>query len=238
MIELNLPDRDEENKALCEEFRSTGRCSVPQILKPKSAERLAAYLESHAGWCRLRGLEEDRYDLPPENAQSADPETVRIHEQIERAIAFDPNKRFAFLYDAIPMLPELLDRTQPNPLLELRHALMSAETYAWLCSISGEARFTGIEVQATRFRPGDFLSTHHDGPNADRKIAMVLGLSRDWSIDWGGNLLFLRKNGTIEGITPGFNRLDLFSVPQDHCVARIAPSAPRPRHAISGWFLG
>jgi Rps23 Pro-64 3,4-dihydroxylase Tpa1-like proline 4-hydroxylase len=132
----------------------------------------------------------------------------------------------------------MTSRAPDSPLAELRSALTRPEVFATLTELTGLSPLADVEVQATRYRTGDFLSRHHDGPNADRKIALVLGLSRDWRADWGGNLLFHKADQRLEGIAPGWNRLDLFAVPQDHSVTRVNEAAQRPRLAVSGWFVG
>lgn len=236
-MQLLLPEEPDELAALKQEFFDNGRCSVQPILPEEDAERLANWLETTDGWARIRGLRKQRFDIPPGTDLAGDPQLAEDHRQIDRAIAGDASKSFAFLYDGIPMTPEALAAMPDNPLSELRSAMTDPPVYRWLQELSEEPKLSGVEIQATRFTPGAFLSTHHDGPNEDRKIAAVLGLSRDWSVDWGGNLLFLCAEDGLQGLVPGFNRLDLFAVPQFHCVSPVAPSAPRPRHAISGWFL-
>lgn len=59
----------------------------------------------------------------------------------------------------------------------------------------------------------------------------------EWRPDFGGYLLFLNEDGDIEqGFRPRFNALNLFAVPQKHCVSYVPPFAPMGRFAITGWF--
>ena len=236
-MELLLPE-DDAFVALQQQLDETGRCSIQPILPDEFADALAGYLEASEDWCRIRGIGKQRFDLPPVGARSTDPHVAADHQAIERAIAEDSGKNFAFLYDAIPMTAEALSGAPGTPLAELRRAMTSSTVYRWLVRLTGEPVLDGVEIQATRFTTGDFLSLHHDGPSSDRKIATVLGLSRDWSLDWGGNLLFPSIDERIEGLSPGYNRLDLFSVPQFHSVTAVTAAAPRARLAVSGWFLG
>ena len=37
-------------------------------------------------------------------------------------------------------------------------------------------------------------------------------------------------------MSPGFNTLDVFAVPQLHSVSRVAPEAAYRRYAITGWL--
>lgn len=237
-MELQLPSDAEAFAALQQDFEENGRCSIQPILSEDDAEAFERFLIEYADWARIRGLRNQRFDIPPGTDLSADPQLAEDHRQIEQAIASDASKSFALLYDAIPMTPDTLPQSPDNPLVALRDAMNAPQVFEWMKRLSGEAHITGTEIQATKFGAGDFLSTHHDGPNIDRKIAAVLGLSRDWSVDWGGNLLFLCADDGLQGIIPGFNRLDLFAVPQFHCVSAVSRAAPRPRLAVSGWFVG
>lgn len=235
-MELILPSTSEFT-ALQREFEEAGRCSIQPILAQKDAETLAAYLEQHEGWSRIRGLHELRFDIPAGAEAEFDEATAAQHREIDRQVREDSSKRFAFLYDAISMTQEALASDPDGPLAQLRHAMTSPEFMEGIRTLTGESEISGVEIQATRFRTGDFLSLHHDGPNVDRRIAIVFGFSRDWAPDWGGNLLFPGDRDRLEGVSPGFNRLDLFAVPQFHCVTPVAPSAPRYRHAVSGWYI-
>lgn len=237
MIAFLLPE-GEEFDALQQQLDETGRCSIQPILSEEAAACIEEYLVSSEAWCRIRGIRNQRFDLPPERERDKTPQVLADHRAIDQAIAGDASKSFAFLYDAIPMTEEALAPASDTPLAQLRRAMTDPAVYRWLERLTGEAALTGVEIQATRFTAGDFLSLHHDGPSIDRKIATVLGLSRDWSLDWGGNLLFPSVDERVEGLSPGYNRLDLFMVPQFHSVTAVTAAAPRPRLAVSGWFLG
>lgn len=237
MIALLLPEGD-AFEALQQQLDETGRCSIQPILSDEAAALLEAHLAASEEWCRIRGIGGQRFDLPPEAARDSSPQVLADHRAIDEAIAGDAGKSFAFLYDAIPMTEEARAPDPDSPLAQLRRAMTDPAVYRWLERLTGESALSGVEIQATRFTKGDFLSLHHDGPSTDRKIATVLGLSRDWSLDWGGNLLFPSVDDRVEGLSPGYNRLDLFMVPQFHTVTAVTAAAPRPRLAVSGWFLG
>ncbi|MCR2834525.1 2OG-Fe(II) oxygenase family protein [Parerythrobacter lacustris] len=237
MIAFLLPEGDEFD-ALQQQLDETGRCSIQPILSEEAAAEVEGFLAASEEWCRIRGIGNQRFDLPPERERDPTPQVLEDHRAIDQAIASDSSKSFAFLYDAIPMTEAALTPAPDGLLAQLRRAMTDPAVFRWLERLTGEPALTGVEIQATRFTTGDFLSLHHDGPNVDRKIATVLGLSRDWSLDWGGNLLFPSVDDRLEGLSPGYNRLDLFMVPQFHSVTAVSPAALRPRLAVSGWFLG
>ena len=50
-------------------------------------------------------------------------------------------------------------------------------------------------------------------------------------------MLFHGANGDVEhGLVPRMNVLNLFAVPKRHSVSLVAPFAPAPRLAVTGWF--
>ncbi|PTT81551.1 proline hydroxylase [Pseudomonas sp. HMWF010] len=97
----------------------------------------------------------------------------------------------------------------------------------------------GGRVQASNYRPGDFLTLHDDSHRRDDRLAaFTLGFTREWRPDWGGQLLFHDADGQIErGFMPGFNVLTLFRVPRPHSVAPVAPYAAAKRLSLTGWLV-
>jgi len=121
------------------------------------------------------------------------------------------------------------------------------DMFSWLNSealLEKMARITGINgyrsaiAQATRYKPGDFLTRHQDIVTKEkRKVAFVINLPPRWHPDWGGLLQFYELNGTPrDAWNPNFNSLSLFDVSHVHSVTSISPFAPEPRLAVSGWF--
>ncbi|WP_287888815.1 2OG-Fe(II) oxygenase family protein [Blastomonas sp.] len=67
----------------------------------------------------------------------------------------------------------------------------------------------------------------------------MLGLTPQWRLEWGGQLLFHGEQGTIShGEMPGFNTLDVFAVPQRHSVSEVTRAAAYRRYAVTGWLRG
>ena len=94
-------------------------------------------------------------------------------------------------------------------------------------------------VFISKYKSGHFLSPHSDKNNG--KIGFVINLSRNWKPYYGGNLNFLddERQNIIHSITPSFNNILVFEIPDDgipHFVSHIAPNIKNVRFAISGWF--
>ena len=105
-----------------------------------------------------------------------------------------------------------------------------------LALVDSRQRFTYAELDghASRYAPGQFLTTHDDHIEAkSRRAAYVMNLTPRWRPDWGGLLLFYDRLGNVtRGYTPGFNMLNLFAVPQAHAVSWVTPLAAVPRFRV------
>lgn len=126
----------------------------------------------------------------------------------------------------------------PAPIKALYDWLSDEPMLETIRTITGFPELKSVTAQVSRFLPGDFLTRHQDVVGAEqRRVAFVLNLSPDWHPDWGGLLQFFKTDGsTLDAWTPQFNSLNLFDVKEVHSVTCVAPFAPKPRVAVSGWF--
>ena len=76
------------------------------------------------------------------------------------------------------------------------------------------------------------------GDGSIRRYAIVLGFTRRWSPEWGGQTMFFDSPNSevAESWNPAFNSLTIFRVPVLHCVNFVAPFAPEGRYSITGWL--
>jgi Rps23 Pro-64 3,4-dihydroxylase Tpa1-like proline 4-hydroxylase len=91
----------------------------------------------------------------------------------------------------------------------------------------------------SKYTEGCFLATHTDQGNG--KVAFVYNLTRDWHPMMGACLHFLdtESRAVKQVITPQFNALTLFRVPEGgipHYVSAVPEGVDRARLAYSGWF--
>ena len=146
---------------------------------------------------------------------------------------------FSYLYYVYPMVDNFVDGLDPEwPLHALTEYLNSDEFREFVKKVTSEPSVIKLDAQATYYAPGHFLNTHNDtGSNAERRAAYVMGFSKNWRTDWGGQLLFLDENGnTTSGVNPKFNSLTLFKVPRTHIVTQISSFAGAPRLSVTGWL--
>lgn len=105
--------------------------------------------------------------------------------------------------------------------------------------LTGDVAINAVNAQATRYRPGQFLTPHEDLHDTEgRRYAYVINLTPHWKADWGGLLQFLDAQGNVtDTFLPRWNTLSIFKVPQMHLVSLVSPWAGEERLAITGWML-
>jgi Rps23 Pro-64 3,4-dihydroxylase Tpa1-like proline 4-hydroxylase len=146
---------------------------------------------------------------------------------------------FQFLYYAYPIVEAILEKRNPgHPLHDVLETLNSPEVLSFVSRVTGIGSLAKADGQATFYRLGSFLTFHNDLDEVKkRRVAYVLGFTRNWRPDWGGLLEFYDKKGDVEaGMLPRFNSLSIFTVPADHAVTYVAPYATEGRYSITGWF--
>jgi len=217
-------------------FARNGLVQVPNFLHPEDAERLAGALETATTWALAisqpsgdgRMIEQD--ELNRMGREGLLDEFNRVLRQARDS--------FAFAYLAYPMIQNYLAGRDPgHPLHRLSELLNGQECLEFVRQVTGEFSVIKIDGQATRYRPGDFLTLHDDAGEGERRAAYTLGFTRHWRADWGGQLLFHDAQGEVtRGLKPTFNTLTLFKTPMWHSVAPVAAYAGAHRHVISGWL--
>lgn len=217
--------------ALAHAYRAHARLRVENLLEPACAEEIARALETDTPF-DIATLDAAGQPLVLSGAR-IDWDDPRIRAAVVRG-----GQGFSFLYRSFPMLTAYQQQRLPGHLLHrVFEFLNSAELLGFLRAVTGHADIARADAQATLYEPGCFLTTHNDShPTHDRRAAYVMGFTRRWLFDWGGLLLFRDAEGRVlEGMSPGFNTLDVFSVPQLHAVTSVTPFARAGRYAITGW---
>ena len=156
------------------------------------------------------------------------------------AQAYDRAKtEFQFSYDSYMMVRAVKEGWARNLLHDVLEFLNTPEFLLFARRLTGEPTIDRVSAQATRYRPGQFLTRHQDEDVSEGRVcAYVINLSKDWDSDWGGLLQFHDADKRlIDSFVPYWNHLSLFRVPQSHTVSLVAPWAGSDRLAITGWFL-
>lgn len=219
-------------------YAENSRVQIEDALRTEVADLLHAELCHHTPWS-LAWRSRSGHEKTPLAAWEA-----MSHEQRRRwQTEFDELARsgFQFSYLSYMMITGYMNREAPDsPLHRVVELLNRGDWLAPMRKIISDRRPIRTNCQATRYRPGDFLSVHNDFSSEEtRYAAYVINLGRDWKADQGGLLQFLDDAGNVDQtMVPHFNTISLFRAPQLHCVSPVARHATGTRLAITGWLMG
>jgi SM-20-related protein len=218
-------------------YARQGWVQIPDIFEPVLAEALEQVLARGTPWDMALSTPEGKDEVLDRAAIQAlgrEKLTEKLADLTRRA-----GVGFAYCYLCYPMIDARLKGRDPgHPLHDLTDFINSPQFLEFGRRVIRAETITKADAQATFYRPNDFLSLHNDlGTNDQRRAAYTLGFTRNWRTDWGGQLLFHDSAGDVSlGLMPRFNVLTLFSVPQWHSVAPVAPYAAAQRLSVVGWL--
>lgn len=218
-----------------ETYRRDGIVQIPVFLEPVDAEAVAG-LMAGLTWNVVAPDEgAETLVISAEVIQKFGEAQVRqfLQGALKRA-----SKGFSFIHLSYALQDEYA-RDPRSPIHRATRFLQSRSFLDFGAAVIGSDDVDGVRVQASNYRPGDFLTLHDDSHRRDARLAaFTLGFTRDWRPDWGGQLLFHDAEGQIErGFMPGFNVLTLFKVPKAHSVAPVAAYAATKRLSLTGWLV-
>ena len=147
---------------------------------------------------------------------------------------------FQFVYDSYMLVCARKEGWNPELVLHFMLDLLNSPAFLDFARyLSNDDAINAVNAQASRYRPGHFLTPHEDISETEgRRYAYVINLTRNWKPEWGGLLQFIDAAGNvIDTFAPLWNSLSLFRVPALHAVSLVSPWAGEERLAITGWFL-
>ena len=229
------PSLDAE--ALARQFSEKGKVSIEPFLEVDQAEKLHHALRDRADWRQvIYGSGDKIFELDRE-AQAGLSEDQR--ESLNQAVYAQARNGFQYRYETLRVPDEAEERAASDDILCRFASFMSGGTARdFLRKVIDDQRVQFADAQATAYSPGDFLTSHDDDvAGKNRSAAYVLSLNPVWRIEWGGLFLMHGPDGQdAEALVPGFNRLNLFAVPQLHSVTEVTRAAANRRYSITGWL--
>lgn len=226
-----------DSSALAAIYARGGRIQITGFLQEEGVRALHAELAATRAWKLAANRGEQIVDFTPEMLAGFKPEDWA---KLNKAVALGGRYGFQFLYETI-RLPKPGSDTAPPPtplFAEYADFMSSAPVVNLMHAITGDDSIDFADAHASRYSPGHFLTAHDDRIDQQgRRAAYVLNLNPEWRPDWGGLLLFYDEGGNVaRGYVPGFNVLNIFTVPQPHNVTWVTPLAAAPRYAVTGWL--
>lgn len=235
MLRLN-PDLD--RKALAAAYARDGYVQVENLFPPDIADALEDVLKNRTRW-RLVYLDAqgDVRAVRGEELRSLSPQQAAA---LQNDVLRRASEEFCFVYHFYPMIETFqAGEDRGHPLHALIQFLNMPEWLDFGREVIGCDTVNRSDAQATLYAPGDFLTRHDDnyGNKVDRRAAFVIGFTRRWRPDWGGQLLLLDDKDTVErAFIPKFNVVTFFKVPRWHAVTYVPPFAAEGRYSITGWL--
>ena len=235
-FDLRLNPKHDAAK-LAKEYAKKNYILVENIFPPDVAEAIHSVLIRGTPWHIVHSDEIGKHKYHTQT------EWKNLAQDKQRSILSGVYKRaqigFAYVYYVFPMIDTAFEPENRDwPLHEMTRFLNSDEFREFVKIITGEPSVLKLDAQATFYGRGHFLNTHDDtGDDQERRAAYVMGFTKGWRPDWGGNLMFLNsKNQIVSGASPSFNSLALFKVPKTHLVTQVSSFAGAPRLSITGWL--
>jgi len=216
-------------------FTRFGRTHIPGLLSDASARALHDGLLQDDVWvCSTMGSD-GAVDLPLDGLARLAPDQ---EERFLRMAHQQAAHGFHYMFDTIRISDRVEAGETIAPVLRAAYDLVNGDAFLdFIAGLTGAKRGVYADIQATRFRPGHYLTRHDDHrEGAGRLYAYVLSLTPYWRADWGGLLTFIDPDGHVaEAYTPAFNALNVLKVPQPHAVSCVAPFADGVRLSLTGW---
>jgi Rps23 Pro-64 3,4-dihydroxylase Tpa1-like proline 4-hydroxylase len=225
MDKINIADID----ILITDFKNNQKINIFNFLEEKFAEELYKNAIFQQNWILSTGINNTKFEKPF-TKQFEKINLLQI-KNINNAFSRD-DFSYSFYRSMNNIKISYLEFT-------LRKILNSKEFINLLNKITDLNLTELTTLFMSKYTSGNFLSPHSDKGNG--KLAFVIGLTKYWKPQYGGNLHFLNDNRTeiTHTFSPNFNNFIIFKIPEQgipHYVSHVAPNVKYPRISITGWF--
>lgn len=223
--------------ALAAEYAAAGRVTIAPFLVHEQAEALYRVLRERTDWRQVINSGHDKI-FEFDRAGQADL-TAEQREALDKAIYAGARADFQFRYETVRVPDDDAARAASDDLLfAFARFLSHGPARDLLRQVTGDDAISFADAQATAFSPGDFLTRHDDDvAGKNRTAAYVMSLNPQWRVEWGGLFLMHHADGQgADAIVPGFNRLNMFAVPQMHSVSEVTRATAFRRYSVTGWL--
>ena len=222
---------------LAQQFRVDERVHIQNILDPGIAQQIREYCLSEVQYELVHFRNGKVHSWTGADVNGKTPADMQ---KVQQDIWREARKGIGFQYSGYMM--RKADRASSNEKLRFLHKvfefLNGDEMLNFVSQVTGRTDLRSADAQYTRYTAGQFLTRHRDTvAGKDRRIAYVMGFSKNWHPDWGGLLQFYEQDGTPRDVwTLEFNCLNLFGIQHIHAVTYVTPFAGEPRLSLTGWF--
>jgi len=231
--------------ALRDQFQQEQKLRIENFLTIESAEYILENLKNSTSWHMVHS---DETGLPVRyGAEKYSQLTDEERKEIEQNLHRRATNNYQYMYRYFPIIDAIKAGALPESsmLFEAASFFNSTEFIGFGRALTEVNTLVKVDPQATLYESGHFLTTHDDsnyqrpaGDQSTRRFAVVLGFTKNWSANWGGQTSFFNRNNPAktESWNPSFNVLTIFKVPVLHCVNFVTPFAGKGRYSITGWL--
>jgi len=239
-IRLN-PDLDVE--LLKHQFLEKNRLRIQNLLTTESAEAILEALMKKTAW-HLVHTDEDANPVQISSSELERLSSERYQGIIQKLHQAAPS-RYQFIYKYYPIIDAINEGiiTESSMLFQIASFFNGTEFLKFARELTDSHSLVKVDTKASLYEGGHFLNAHDDNDPSDlgnglRRFAIVVGFTKNWSPNWGGQLNFFTgpNDGSFESWNPGFNTLSIFRVPTIHNVGYVVPYAPHGRYSVTGWL--
>ena len=241
-LQLN-PNLD--TSTIADNFKLAKRVRIDNVLEPGSAEAIFSCLRNYTAWELAYTGQNDEpmrvnhQDLIKMSADELTTLSTGVHKRGATS--------YQYIYKFFPMVDLITagNVTENSMLFDIATFLNSAPFIKLARDITGNNQLVKLDPHANLYEPSHFKNLHDDmrlDKNARdrsvRRYAVVLGFTKNWSVNWGGEMSFYPGPNPISAETsyPGFNSLEIFEIPVLHRVSMVMPFAAKGRYTITGWL--
>lgn len=226
-------------------FNAKKRVRINNILDSSTAESIHKCLHTYTAWELCYSGENgepmrvSNQDLVAMSAEDITEIATKVHKRSASS--------YQYIYKFFPMVDLITSGkiTSNSMLFDIATFLNSAEFIKFARDVTGNNKLVKLDPHANLYEPSHFKNLHDDTrvdksarDKSIRRYAVVLGFTKDWSVNWGGNMSFYPgpNSNLAESSYPGFNSLEIFEVPALHRVSMVMPFAAKGRFTITGWL--
>ncbi len=162
-----------------------GRVQIADFLQPDAAERVRDCLAHEVHWTLAERSDSTSRTIGREQALT----DAEYRSVLDTAYARARNE-FQFVYDSYMLVRARKEGWDPDLVQHfMLDFLNSPEFLEFARYLTGNAAINAVNAQATRYRPGHFLTPHEDISETEgRRYAYVINLTRNWKPEWGSLL--------------------------------------------------
>lgn len=229
------PDLDRQE--LASRFAEDGRICIKDILADDVAERIRSCCLTDLDFDYLSHIDGRNIAIPTDAlAKLGQAERRDMNNKAMAAAA----EGVGFVYCGYQLVKAKAGAESEG--LQFLHSvfdfLNSDEMLSFASEVTGRSDLKSADAQYTRYTPGQYLTRHRDDVgDEERRLAYVMGFTKNWHPDWGGLLQFYEDDGTPRDTwAPDFNVLSIFEIRHVHSVTYVTPFAKEPRLSLTGWF--